>query len=283
MDFLIDPVLVIKQWLETLLFNFGLAEGVVAFILTLVGVVVVASFGLLLVILLIWIERKVAARFQDRFGPNRVGPYGLLQTVADIIKLFTKEDTTPDGADKPVFNLAPILALVSVLLMWAVIPFANAWFGTDLNVGVLYIVAVGSIGVLAQLPNFNRLLKKHDIDYEQVTAGDYKRTLTLFGENTDADRRKFTEEIRDTHALFKEFVKANRPAVDIDAIATGEHWYGARALALNLVDELRTSDDYLSASAATADIYSVSFERKKPTIERLFTSARSALENLFMA
>jgi NADH-quinone oxidoreductase subunit H len=106
---------------------------------------------MLFVIFLIWLERKLAARIQDRLGPNRAGPYGLLQTVADIIKLFTKEDTTPEGADRVIFNLAPIMAVFSVLLIWAVVPFAKTWVGTDLNVGVLYIVSVGSIGILATL------------------------------------------------------------------------------------------------------------------------------------
>lgn len=121
------------------------------FILKLIGVITVATFGLLLVILLTWIERKVAARFQDRFGPNRAGPYGLLQAVADMIKLITKEDITPSGADKTAFNIAPILGVVSVLLIWAVIPFSSVWFGADINVGVLYIAAVGSFGIISVL------------------------------------------------------------------------------------------------------------------------------------
>ncbi|MBW8009926.1 MAG: NADH-quinone oxidoreductase subunit NuoH [Chloroflexi bacterium] len=120
-------------------------------VLKLIGVVTVATFGLLLVILLTWIERKVAARFQDRFGPNRAGPFGLLQAIADMIKLITKEDITPSGADKIAFNIAPILGVVSVLLIWAVIPFSSVWFGTEINVGVLYIAAVGSFGVISIL------------------------------------------------------------------------------------------------------------------------------------
>ena len=129
---------------------------------------------------------------------------------------------------------------------------------------------IGSIGVLTQIPNFNRLLKKHDIDIEQFTAGKYKRTVTMLGENTEADREKLKEELADIHALFKEFVTANRKQVDIEKIATGEHWYGKQALELGLVDELRTSDDYLSAAAALdTDIYEVSYLRKKSIIERL--------------
>jgi len=130
---------------------------------------------------------------------------------------------------------------------------------------------IGSVGVLAQLPNFHRLMKKYNIDYEQLSAGEYKRTLTLFGENDDKDREKFQEEIEDTHELFKEFIKDNREQVDIDKIATGEHWYGKRALDLQLVDELITSDDYLYTAAADADIYEIAQIRKKPVSEKLFS------------
>lgn len=130
---------------------------------------------------------------------------------------------------------------------------------------------IGSVGVIAQLPNFNRLLKKMAIDFEQMTAGEFKRTLTLFGENTDKDRHKFQEEIEDTHQLFKDFVLENRPNIDLETIATGEHWYGKRALALNLVDELRTSDDYLCAEAEKADLFGVSYIRRKGLMERLFS------------
>lgn len=139
---------------------------------------------------------------------------------------------------------------------------------------------IGSIGVLAQIPNFHRLLKKMDIDFEQITAGDYKRTLTLFGENTDKDREKFKEELEDTHKLFKEFVKDNRAQVDIDKIATGEHWYGKRAIELKLVDELITSDDYLTKAAAEADVFEVKFERKKAVSEKLFSFGANLLERL---
>ncbi|MFQ5659278.1 MAG: protease SohB [Gammaproteobacteria bacterium] len=138
---------------------------------------------------------------------------------------------------------------------------------------------IGSIGVLAQIPNFNRFLKKHDIDFEQIAAGKYKRTLSLFGENTEADRVKLKEELEETHTLFKEFVKNNRDKVDIEKIATGEHWYGKQALDLGLVDELRTSDDYLSEAAATADIYEVSYIRKKSLFEKIFNPVVKLFEN----
>ena len=143
-----DPVVLIAQWLEGLLTGWGLSAGTVNFIQTLLGVVSVATMVLLIDILLVWIERKVVARFQDRLGPNRVGPYGLFQPIADVIKLLIKEDITPVGADRVIFNLAPIIALATVLMLWAVIPLSPTMFGTDVDVGVLYVVAVGAIGIL---------------------------------------------------------------------------------------------------------------------------------------
>ena len=131
---------------------------------------------------------------------------------------------------------------------------------------------IGSIGVLAQLPNFNRLLKKHGVDFEQISAGKYKRTLTLFGENTDQDREKLKDELEETHALFKHFVKENRDIVDVDKIATGEHWYGKQALELKLVDQLLTSDDYLCDASENADLYELEYVRKKPLLEKIFSS-----------
>lgn len=141
---------------------------------------------------------------------------------------------------------------------------------------------IGSIGVLAQLPNFNRLLKKHEIDFEEIAAGKYKRTLSLFGENTEEDRAKLREEIEETHELFKKFVQEHRPRVDIAQIATGEHWHGARALELGLVDELRTSDDYLGTASQDADIYEVAYVRKKPLWQRLLAPVIRSVENPMM-
>src|SRR3989304_10576512 len=151
MTFWSAPIGVIGRLIVDLLARLHLPPNLITFISTLLGVVIVASFGLILVIFLIWLERKVAARFQDRLGPNRAGPYGLLQTFADMIKLITKEDIIPEKADKLTFNIAPILSVVAVLLIWAVVPFAPGWIGTDLNVGVLYIAAVGSFGILSIL------------------------------------------------------------------------------------------------------------------------------------
>ena len=136
---------------------------------------------------------------------------------------------------------------------------------------------IGSIGVLAQLPNFYRLLKKHDIDFEQISAGKYKRTLSLFGENTEADREKLRAELEETHELFKQFVRENREQVDVEAISTGEHWHGQKALELGLVDTLQTSDDYLSEAAQSADIYEIRYARKKSIMEKLFSSTAKLL------
>jgi NADH-quinone oxidoreductase subunit H len=144
-----DPINFISLWFQNLLLGWGLNQNLVTIITQLIGVVILAIVSLTTVIGLIWLERKIAGRIQDRLGPNRAGPFGLLQPIADVIKIFTKEITTPDGADKVVFNIAPILAVASVLLIWAVIPFASTVVGTDINVGVLYIIAVGSFGVVA--------------------------------------------------------------------------------------------------------------------------------------
>ncbi len=131
---------------------------------------------------------------------------------------------------------------------------------------------IGSIGVVAQLPNFNRLLKNLDIDFEQITAGEFKRTLTLFGENTEKGREKFREDIEEAHRLFKAFIVEQRGQVDIDRIATGEHWYGKRALELKLVDELRTSDDYLYEASQSARVYEVRYQYRKSLLGKLFSS-----------
>ena len=128
---------------------------------------------------------------------------------------------------------------------------------------------LGSIGVVAQLPNFHRVLKKHGVDYETFTAGEYKRTVTMFGENTEKGKEKFIEEIQDTHLLFKEFVAQARPNIDIDQVATGEVWFGRRALEHNLVDELNTSDDFLMKICESADVYQVRYEIKKSFGERI--------------
>ena len=137
---------------------------------------------------------------------------------------------------------------------------------------------IGSIGVVAQMPNFNRLLKKHDIDYELVTAGEYKRTLTMFGENTDEGRSKFKEDIEDIHVLFKDFVSHQRPVVDIKKVSTGEYWFGTRALELDLVDELKTSDDYLLEKVKEAKLYKVEHKKKKNFSEKFSSFLQAVMD-----
>jgi serine protease SohB len=137
---------------------------------------------------------------------------------------------------------------------------------------------MGSIGVVAQLPNFSRLLKKNDIDYEILTAGEYKRTLTMFGENTEKGREKFKADLEDTHELFKSYVSERRPAVEIEKVATGDIWFGTRALEVSLVDELATSDEYLVSACANADVFEVEFKEKQSFAEKIGLSVSSAVE-----
>ncbi|MFV7769818.1 protease SohB [Shewanella marisflavi] len=140
---------------------------------------------------------------------------------------------------------------------------------------------VGSIGVVAQIPNFNRLLKKHDIDYEQHTAGDFKRTLTLFGENTDEGREKFQQELEETHVLFKAFISKYRPELDIAKVATGEHWYGQQALDLGLIDALSTSDDVVMKLAQEKTVIKVRYQIKKKIADKIAHSASLAVNAVF--
>jgi serine protease SohB len=135
---------------------------------------------------------------------------------------------------------------------------------------------------VAQVPNVHRLLKKHDVDVEVLTAGQHKRTLTIFGENTEQGRAKFIEELEDVHVLFRDFVKANRPQVSIDEIATGEAWYGRRALEHLLVDELTTSDAYLVRACQEADVYEVRWIEHKKPIERLMAQFTGAVRGAFL-
>lgn len=128
---------------------------------------------------------------------------------------------------------------------------------------------VGSIGVLTQLPNFNKLLKKNNIDFEQLSAGEYKRTLTLFGENTDKGRQKMQEELEEIHQHFKIFIKEHRPELDMNSVATGEHWIGKRAKELGLVDTILTSDDYLLEARKITDLYSVHYHVKQSLSDKI--------------
>lgn len=137
---------------------------------------------------------------------------------------------------------------------------------------------IGSIGVIAQLPNFHRLLEARGVDFEQITAGRYKRTVTMFGKNTDDDRAKLREELEDIHALFKQVVTTHRPSLDIEAVATGEHWYGSRALELKLVDALETSDDYLHRAAESADLYRVHYKGRPTLQQRVLSAVRAGAD-----
>ena len=139
---------------------------------------------------------------------------------------------------------------------------------------------LGSIGVLAQIPNFNRLLDSHGVDFEQITAGKYKRTVTMFGENTDEDRAKLKEELEDVHGLFKAAVNKYRPDLDLDKVATGEHWYGTTALELGLADEIKTSDELLTELAADRDLYQLAYRIKQPLQKRLMANIDSSLEKV---
>lgn len=139
---------------------------------------------------------------------------------------------------------------------------------------------VGSIGVVAQVPNFNRLLKQHNVDFEMYTAGQYKRTVTMFGENTAEGKAKFEEELQQTHVLFKHFVEKYRPQLNVEKVATGEHWYGEDARTLNLVDKLQTSDEYLLSLLSQHDVYVIN-TRKRPTLgEKMGLQAAQMAETL---
>lgn len=135
---------------------------------------------------------------------------------------------------------------------------------------------VGSIGVVAQLPNFHRYLEKKNVDWELFTAGDYKRTVTMFGENTSKGRAKFQDEIDETHVLFKNFIRQHRPHVNVDKVATGEHWYATQAQEFSLVDKLQTSDDYLLKARDEHELIELSYAVKKSLIKRMGQAAEAS-------
>jgi serine protease SohB len=139
---------------------------------------------------------------------------------------------------------------------------------------------LGSIGVIAQLPNFNRLLDNYGVDFEQITAGQYKRNVTMFGKNTDEDREKLKDQLEEIHELFKSSVNEYRPQLDLERVATGEHWYGSKALDLGLIDEIKTSDELLIEMAKKYEIFSVKLKVKKPLKKRLLSNIDSLLEKV---
>jgi len=140
---------------------------------------------------------------------------------------------------------------------------------------------IGSIGVLAQVPNFNKLLKNKGIDFEQHTAGNYKRTVTMFGENTDKDREKLGEQLQDIHVLFKDFITTNRKNIDIDKVATGEYWYGPKALELNLIDDIMTSDEYILSMINEFEIFHIQYKKLKTLSDKISKISSSASSKLF--
>ncbi len=141
---------------------------------------------------------------------------------------------------------------------------------------------LGSIGVVAQIPNFNKVLRKHDIEYEMLTAGEYKRTLTLFGENTEKGREKFQEDLENIHRLFKGFVGRYRPSLDVEAVATGEVWFGLEAIDNALADEIMTSDQYVSQRVRQADVFEVHYVIRKRVQDKLAAGLSSSLDRLLL-
>ncbi|GAA0287455.1 protease SohB [Psychrosphaera haliotis] len=202
----------------------------------------------------------------DRVVLNLESPGGVVHgyglASSQIARLKSKNIHTTVAVDKVAASGGYMMACVADEIVAA--PFA----------------IIGSIGVVAQLPNINKLLKKYDVEIEQHTAGEFKRTLTVLGENTDTARTKFKEELEETHVLFKEFVADNRPSVDIDKVATGEHWYGSQALTLNLVDRVMTSDDLLLEAVDKYDVYKIEYKVKHNIAERFGFAASTAITKL---
>jgi len=193
-------------------------------------------------------------------GGGMVHGYGLASSQLDRIR--QKEIPLTVSVDKVAASGGYMMACVANHIIGA--PFA----------------ILGSIGVIAQVPNFNKLLKKHDIDFEQLTAGEFKRTITMFGENTDKAREKFVEELEETHDLFKTFVSEHRPSLDIAKVATGEHWFGIKAKELGLIDDIMTSDDYLFDASKTHKIVGLKYEVKKGLAEKFSKAASLSIESL---
>lgn len=195
-------------------------------------------------------------------GGGMVHGYGLAASQLDRIK--NAEIPLTIAVDKVAASGGYMMACIADKLVSA--PFA----------------IVGSIGVIAQLPNFNKLLRKHDIEFEQLTAGEYKRTLTMFGENTDKARDKFKQELEETHVLFKDFIRDHRPALELEKVATGEHWFGTQAKELGLVDDIKTSDDIVVEACKDKAVLSVRYVQKKKLADRLSGVAGDAADNVLM-
>lgn len=205
-------------------------------------------------------EDEVVVRLES--GGGMVTAYGLGASQLD--RLRTARVPLTVCVDKVAASGGYMMACVADKLLAA--PFA----------------VLGSIGVVAQIPNFHRLLKSHNIDFELLTAGKYKRTLTLFGENTDEGREKFLEDIERIHAQFKQYVDAHRPQLDIDAVATGEIWSGQDALDRKLIDRLMTSDEYLMQACERADVIEVKYKQRKSLAEKLSIGVQHALDGVLL-
>jgi serine protease SohB len=195
-------------------------------------------------------------------GGGMVHSYGLASSQLDRIK--KKDIPLTVCIDKVAASGGYMMACVADKIIAA--PFA----------------VIGSIGVVAQIPNFNKLLKKNDIDFEMLTAGDHKRTLTMFGENTDKGREKFVEDLEDTHLLFKEFVSQRRPKLNITEVANGDVWFGQRALEKDLIDDIATSDEYLLDAANSTDVFEVRYVHKKSIPEKLGIAAQLSIDNFLL-
>ncbi|AKD37452.1 inner membrane peptidase [Pasteurella multocida subsp. multocida OH4807] len=141
---------------------------------------------------------------------------------------------------------------------------------------------LGSVGVVAQIPNIHRLLKKHDVDVEVMTAGEYKRTMTVLGENTEKGKQKFQQELDETHQLFKQFVEQHRPQLNVDKIATGEHWFGQQALTLQLIDDISTSDDLILQALKEKTVLAVKYSVKKSLLQKMGKQAEESADNLLL-
>lgn len=203
-------------------------------------------------------EDQVVVRLENYGGV--VHEHGL--AASQLVRIRDKEIPLTIVVDKVAASGGYLMACVANRILAA--PFA----------------ILGSIGVLAQIPNFNRMLDSHGVDFEQITAGKYKRSVTMFGENTDEDRAKLKEELEDVHALFKGAVAKYRPDMDMDKIATGEHWYGTRALELGLADDLKTSDELLAELAKDHDLFRLAYKIKQPLQKRLMAGADAAMERV---
>ncbi|TVQ42016.1 MAG: protease SohB [Wenzhouxiangella sp.] len=203
-------------------------------------------------------DDEVLVRLES--GGGMIPPYGL--AAAQLLRLRDRGIRLTVAVDRVAASGGYMMACVADRILTA--PFA----------------ILGSIGVIAQVPNFNRMLKKHEIDFEQFMAGEHKRTVTLFGENTDQGRHKFQQEIEQAHELFKDFVARYRPQVDLAEIATGEYWYGTQALEHKLADQVLTSDEYLLERSQNAELYAVSKRVRKPLLSRILPGAGEAWSRL---